>query len=47
MTTVERPKQDVTDPHYTVIGTRPIRHDGVEKVTGKARYSADITLPSM
>ena len=32
---------------YNVIGTRPIRHDGLEKVTGKAVYSADVQLPNM
>ena len=32
---------------FKVIGTRPIRHDGVDKVTGRARYSADIHLPGM
>jgi CO/xanthine dehydrogenase Mo-binding subunit len=32
---------------YKVIGTRPVRHDGVDKVTGKARYGADINLPGM
>ncbi len=26
---------------YSVIGTRPIRHDGVDKVTGRALYGAD------
>ncbi len=26
---------------YTVIGTRPIRHDGADKVTGRALYGAD------
>src|SRR5271166_5359958 len=26
---------------YTVIGTRPVRHDGADKVTGRAQYSAD------
>ena len=30
---------------YKVIGTRPIRHDGIEKVTGAARFGADINLP--
>ncbi|RME61661.1 MAG: xanthine dehydrogenase family protein molybdopterin-binding subunit [Caldilineae bacterium] len=30
-----------------VIGTRPIRHDGVDKVTGAARYGADVNLPGM
>lgn len=33
--------------HHEVIGTRPPRHDGVDKVTGNARYSADIHLPGM
>ncbi len=32
---------------YKVIGKRPIRHDGVDKVTGKALYGADIHLPGM
>ena len=31
----------------SVIGTRPIRHDGLDKVTGRARYGADIALPGM
>ena len=29
------------------IGTRPIRPDGVDKVTGKARFGADFSLPGM
>ncbi len=32
---------------YKVLGTRPIRHDGFEKVTGQARYGADINLPGI
>jgi xanthine dehydrogenase molybdenum-binding subunit len=32
---------------YNVIGKRPIRHDGVDKVTGKALYGADIHLPGL
>jgi CO/xanthine dehydrogenase Mo-binding subunit len=32
---------------YKVIGTRPIRPDGLEKVTGAARYGADLRLPGM
>lgn len=32
---------------YKVIGTRPIRHDGLEKVTGRAKYGADILLPGL
>ncbi|MFN0197645.1 MAG: xanthine dehydrogenase family protein molybdopterin-binding subunit [Planctomycetaceae bacterium] len=34
-------------PNYKVIGTRPIRHDGVDKVTGRAKYGADIRLTGM
>ena len=36
-----------TTSDYRVIGTRPIRHDGVEKVTGQAKYAADIQLTGM
>ena len=32
---------------YKVVGTRPIRHDGVDKVTGRAKYGADIALAGM
>ena len=32
---------------YNVVGKRPIRHDGADKVTGRARYGADISLPGM
>lgn len=38
MTTVEK-------PNFTVIGTRPVRHDGVDKVTGRAQYANDIRIP--
>ena len=31
---------------YKVIGTRPIRHDGADKVTGKALYTSDVHLPN-
>ena len=31
----------MADQDYKVIGTRPIRHDGVDKVTGSALYGAD------
>lgn len=36
-----------TGKKYTVIGTRPVRHDGVDKVTGRAKYGADIHLTGM
>src|SRR5438477_5241387 len=32
---------------YQVIGTRPVRHDGVDKVTGRATFGADFSLPGM
>ena len=32
---------------YKVIGTRPIRHDGTDKVTGRAIYGGDVRLPNM
>ena len=32
---------------FSVVGTRPVRHDGVDKVTGRAAYGADLTLPGM
>src|SRR5262245_28847857 len=35
----------MSDPNgYTVIGTRPVRHDGLDKVTGRALYGADVRL---
>lgn len=37
-------KQDHT---FKVVGTRPLRPDGVEKVTGKAKFGADLTAPGM
>jgi CO/xanthine dehydrogenase Mo-binding subunit len=39
---------DVLDPpKLKVVGTRPIRPDGVDKVTGRAQYGADFALPGM
>ena len=32
---------------FNVVGTRPIRHDGADKVTGRAQYGADIQLPGL
>jgi CO/xanthine dehydrogenase Mo-binding subunit len=32
---------------FQVVGTRPVRHDGVDKVTGRAAYGADLSLPGM
>jgi CO/xanthine dehydrogenase Mo-binding subunit len=33
--------------HFKVVGTRPVRPDGVDKVTGRAAFGADFTLPGM
>ena len=32
---------------YKVVGKRPVRHDGYDKVTGKAQYGADISPPGL
>jgi CO/xanthine dehydrogenase Mo-binding subunit len=33
--------------NYQVVGTRPIRHDGLDKVTGRAVYGADVQLAGL
>ena len=37
----------LSNKEYKVVGKRPIRHDGYDKVTGKALYGADMNLPGM
>lgn len=32
---------------YSVIGTRPVRHDGADKVTGRALYGADVQMAGL
>ena len=39
--------KDEIKSEYRLIGTRPNRPDGLDKVTGRARYGADMTLPGM
>ena len=34
-----------TGQSFKSVGTRPLRPDGIDKVTGRARYGADINLP--
>ena len=41
MTTTERPQE------FKVVGTRPIRHDGLDKVIGRAVFAADVRLAGM
>ena len=43
MTTTAKP----APRQFNVIGTRPIRHDGLDKVTGRAKYGADISMPGL
>jgi xanthine dehydrogenase molybdenum-binding subunit len=44
---VANASEEIQEAAYQVIGTRPLRHDGVEKVTGRALYGADLRLPGM
>ena len=37
----------MTERKFKHVGTRPIRHDGLEKVTGRANFGADFALPGM
>jgi CO/xanthine dehydrogenase Mo-binding subunit len=39
--------KDEMKAEYRLVGTRPNRPDGLDKVTGRARYGADATLPGM
>ncbi|MGH1489727.1 MAG: xanthine dehydrogenase family protein molybdopterin-binding subunit, partial [Acidimicrobiales bacterium] len=47
MTVTEEPTETAGNPGYKWVGSRPIRPDGLEKVTGKARFGADLILPGM
>ena len=37
----------LSNTNYNVVGTRPIRHDGADKVTGRAKYGADFEMSGM
>ena len=37
----------MSERKFTAVGTRPIRHDGLDKVTGRANFGADFSLPGM
>ena len=41
------PNLVLSNEEFDTVGSRPIRPDGLDKVTGRARYSADIHLPGM
>ena len=36
-----------TDRPHKVVGTRPVRPDGVDKVTGRATYGGDVRFTGM
>ncbi|MBX3413019.1 MAG: xanthine dehydrogenase family protein molybdopterin-binding subunit [Pirellulales bacterium] len=36
-----------SEKSYKVIGTRPVRHDGADKVTGRAIYGADVQMAGL
>ena len=46
MTTEVKPAAETT-AKFNVIGTSPVRHDGLDKVTGRAKYGADVQMPGM
>ena len=35
------------DRKYKIVGTSPVKHDGIDKVTGRAKFGADMFLPGM
>jgi CO/xanthine dehydrogenase Mo-binding subunit len=35
------------DKKLKIVGTSPIKHDGIDKVTGRAKFGADFFLPGM
>ena len=39
--------QVISEVEYNVVGTRPVRPDGVDKVTGRAQYGADVKLTGL
>ena len=40
-------KRDDNDQDLKYVGTRLVRPDGVDKVTGRAKFGADLHLPGM
>ena len=42
-----KPNIVLSNEEFNVVGKRPVRPDGADKVTGKAKYSADMILPGL
>ena len=47
MTTILEKPGFNPDRKYKIIGTSPVKHDGFDKVTGRAKFAADFFLPGM
>ncbi len=47
MTTILEKSGFVRDKKYKIVGTSPVKHDGLDKVTGRAKFGADLFLPGM
>ena len=42
-----KPNMVLSNEEFDSVGKSPIRHDGADKVTGRARYGADSNMPGM
>ncbi len=40
-------QKDIEVRDFRIVGKRPLRPDGIDKVTGRARFGADMTAPGM
>ena len=40
-------ERDTEEQAFKWVGTRAVRPDGVDKVTGRAKFGADLHLPNM
>jgi CO/xanthine dehydrogenase Mo-binding subunit len=45
--TITADRESKSPGPFKVVGTRPIRHDGLDKVTGRAKYAADVQMAGM
>ncbi len=42
-----KPNTVLSNQEFDSVGSTPVRHDGADKVTGRARYGADTNMPGM
>ena len=45
--TITTDRESTIPGPFKIVGTRPIRHDALDKVTGRAKYGADVHLAGM